>query len=76
MDVCMGILAGDTGKTSPLYLEKKAKTKREVKFSVTESSGHISVYSVVKKAPDHLVSNFCDRITVHPYSCLALIITS
>lgn len=71
MDVCMGILAGDTGKTSPLYLEK-----REVKFSVTESSGHISVYSVVKQAPDHLVSSFCDRITVHPYICLAFIITS
>lgn len=69
MDVCMGILAGDTGKTSPLYLEKRPKQKGKSNF-LLQSHQDTSAFT------DHLVSNFCDRITVHPYSRLALIITS
>lgn len=76
MDVCMGILAGDTGKTSPLYLEKRPKQKGKSNF-LLQSHQDTSAFTVWSKKPQTtFVSNFCDRITVHPYSRLALIITS
>lgn len=50
MDVCMGILAGDTGKTSPLYLEKRPKQKGKSNF-LLQSHQDTSAFTVWSKRP-------------------------